>query len=226
MKKPIVAIDGPVGVGKSAVAKQLAQRLGFLYIDTGAMYRTIAYKAKQYSIDLQDESALTELTQNTCIELKEIDGQLHVLCDGSDISEEIRHPDISKAVSSVANHVKVREQLVAQQRRMGEAGGIVMEGRDIGTVVFPHAEIKLYLDADPNVRAKRRYDQLTASGKDVSFEQTLVDLHERDQKDRERPVGALRQADDAIYVDTTPYDEAGVIDHLYALVTEHPSVSS
>lgn len=225
MKKPIVAIDGPVGVGKSAVAKQLAQRLGFLYIDTGAMYRTIACKALQNSIDLEDESALAELTQNTRIELKEENGSLHVLCDGSDISEEIRHPDISKAVSPVANHIKVRKQLVAQQRRMGEAGGVVMEGRDIGTVVFPNAEIKLYLDADPNIRAKRRFDQLTASGKEVTFEQTLADLHERDRHDRERPVGALKQADDAIYVDTTPYNELGVVDHLYELVTGHPSAS-
>lgn len=223
MKKPIVAIDGPVGVGKSAVAKQLAKRLGFLYIDTGAMYRTIAYKAKQNGIDLEDETSLSELTQNTIIELHEHDNALHVLCDGNDISDAIRLPEISKAVSPVANHVKVRDQLVAQQRRMGEAGGVVMEGRDIGTVVFPNAEIKLYLDADPQVRARRRYDQLTASGKNVTIEQTLADLHERDRKDRERPVGALKQADDAIYVDTTPYNEAGVIEKLFEIVSTHPA---
>jgi cytidylate kinase len=226
MKKPIVAIDGPVGVGKSSVAKKLSQRLHFLYIDTGAMYRTIAYKAQQHNLDLEDETALAALTQNTRIELVEQDDGLHVLCDGSDISQEIRLPEISKAVSSVANHVKVRDQLVAQQRRMGEAGGVVMEGRDIGTVVFPNAEIKLFLDGDPEVRACRRFDQLTASGKEVTFEQTLADLHERDRKDRERPVGALKQAEDAIVVDTTPYDENGVINKLYEIVTTHPTYLS
>lgn len=223
MKKPIVAIDGPVGVGKSSVAKQLAKRLGFLYIDTGAMYRSIAYKAKQQNLDLEDETALAVLTQNTQIALQEQEDGLHVLCDGKDISEDIRLPEISKAVSSVANHPKVRDQLIAQQRSMGEAGGVVMEGRDIGTVVFPNAGIKIFLDGDPEVRARRRYDQLTAAGKDVTFEQTLADLHERDRKDRERPVGALKQADDAILVDTTPFDEEGVINKLYEVVTTHHS---
>lgn len=202
-RQPIIAIDGPVGVGKSSVAQTTAERLGFLYIDSGAMYRAITLKALRERIEPSDESKIANLARNTDLRFERIAGELRILCDGEDVSEEIRLPEVSRAIAPVADNVEVRKRLVAMQQSMGEQGGVVMEGRDIGTVVFPNAEIKIYLDAEPEARARRRYDQLIEQGKSVTFEETYRDLLERDRRDRERPVGALRVADGAITVDST-----------------------
>ncbi len=218
--KPIVAIDGPVGVGKSSVASTLAKRLNYLYIDTGAMYRSVTYRCLQTGIDIHDRPSVAGLTRETQIHLERSDEGLKVFCDGEEITEAIRTPEVSAATSAVADNPLVRERLVAMQQEMGRNGGVVMEGRDITTVVFPDAEIQLYLDAAPQIRAQRRYRELIAKGKNVTFEQTLADLLERDRRDQTRPVGALTISDRARVVDTTPMTQNQVIDSLYAIVMD------
>lgn len=219
-RHPIVAIDGPVGVGKSSVASTLAQRLGFLYIDTGAMYRAVTLKCLRAQIDLNNRPLAAQIALQTRIQLVRSGGGLKVLCDGEDVTEAIRAPEVSAATSPVADNPQVRERLVALQQEMGRGGGVVMEGRDITTVVFPDAEIQIYLDADPPVRAERRYRELIAKGKKVTLEQTLADLLERDRRDRERPVGALTIAEKAQVVDTTTQTQEQVIDTLERIVED------
>jgi CMP/dCMP kinase len=223
---PIIAIDGPVGVGKSSVASSLAERLGFLYIDTGAMYRAVTLKAMNRSLDLQNKDKLAEMVADTELQFKRIDGVLRIFCDGVDVSDAIRLPEVSKNTSPVADTLAVRERLVALQQAMGAQGGLVMEGRDISTVVFPDAEIKLYLEADPRIRAERRYQELLAKGKEVTFEETYQDLLERDTRDRERPVGALQVADDAIVFDTSKLTQSEVIDALEDIVRNFDRIPS
>lgn len=218
--KPIVAIDGPVGVGKSSVASMLAKRLDFLYIDTGAMYRSVALKCLRQGLDLNNRPSVAYLAQQIQIRLARTDNVLQVFCDGEEVTDAIRAPEVSAATSPVADNPQVRERLVALQQEMGRNGGVVMEGRDITTVVFPDAEIQIYLDADPAVRAERRFNELIAKGKNVTFEQTLSDLNERDRRDRERPVGALTVAEKALVVDTTSLNQEQVIDKLQAIVNE------
>ncbi len=217
-RKPIVAIDGPVGVGKSAVAKGLALRLGFIYIDTGAMYRAVTLKAMKEGIDLENQAQTATLAQRTHLQFVRQNDSLIILCNGEDVSEAIRAPEVSVNTSPIADNPAVRERLVALQQEMGQHGGVVMEGRDIGTVVFPHAEIKIYLDAKPEIRAQRRYDQLISQGKNVTLESTHKELLQRDQRDKERPVGALKIADGAIVVDSSYLSEQEVIDKLYQIV--------
>ncbi|MDX9755270.1 MAG: (d)CMP kinase, partial [bacterium] len=168
--KPIIAIDGPVGVGKSTVAARLAAQLGLLYIDTGAMYRAVTLQAMRRQLDMEDQDGIARMAQTLRIEFQRIDGVLHITCEGEDVSEAIRAPEVSKNTSAVADNPAVRHHLVALQQKMGRDGGVVMEGRDIATVVFPDAEIKIYLDADPEVRAQRRYEELLAKGKPVCYE--------------------------------------------------------
>ncbi|MBI1390398.1 MAG: (d)CMP kinase [bacterium] len=222
-RKPIIAIDGPVGVGKSSVAASLAERLGLVYIDTGAMYRCVTLMAQRAGLSLDDAEAVAELAQRIGIHFERRDGGLRVICEGEDVSEAIRAPEVSRGTSPVADNPAVRERMVALQQEMGRAGGVVMEGRDIGTVVFPNAEIKIYLDADPKIRAERRHRQLIANGKPSDFEKTYNDLMERDRRDAVRPVGALRVADGAIVVDSSHLSESEVIEQLYHLATNHPS---
>ncbi len=218
--KPIVAIDGPVGVGKSSVASSLAKRLAFLYIDTGAMYRTVALMALRSGLNLDDRDAVSDLAANTDIRLERINGKLKVFSGTDEVTEDIRSPEVSAATSPVADNPEVRQRLVALQQEMGKQGGIVMEGRDITTVVFPDAEIQIFLDADPKIRADRRFKELQAKGKDVTFEKTLADLMERDQRDKARPVGALTVSDKAIVVDTTQLNQDQVINNLSDIVTD------
>jgi cytidylate kinase len=225
-RKPIVAIDGPVGVGKSSVAAMLAQRLGYVYIDTGAMYRAVTLKALKENVDLENLDAVAEIANSIQLQFVRQNDELRILSGGIDVSEEIRAPEVSRGTSPVADNVKVREQLVALQQEMGREGGVVMEGRDIGTVVFPNAEIKIYLNADPKVRAERRYNQLIEKSKQADFESTYQDLVERDRRDAMRPVGALKKAEGAIEFDSSNLTQEEVIDQLYDLVTTHPSATS
>ncbi|MDD5115736.1 MAG: (d)CMP kinase [Candidatus Omnitrophica bacterium] len=200
----IVAIDGPAGAGKSTVAKILARRLGFLYIDTGAMYRALTLKALDNGVDINDEARINELALNTNIDLRSnTDGSLSVLLDGEDVSLEIRKPRITQYVSDVSKIKEVREVLVGMQRKLGEKGDCVLEGRDIGTVVFPDAQKKFFIDASAAVRVNRRFKELKGLNQDVAEADVAKDLSNRDKIDSTRQVSPLRKAEDAIYIDTS-----------------------
>ena len=203
MKKLIVAIDGPAGAGKSTVAKRLAKELGYTYMDTGAMYRAFAWKVRQGGIDLEDENKLLEVLRQTNIELSEHEGNPKVLLDGRDVSAEIRTPELSQWASKISALGPVRERMLELQRAMGARGGVVAEGRDIGTVVFPRADVKVFLTAGPEERAKRRFAELRGQGKQVSLDETLEEMVERDRRDQERALAPLRRAEDATAIDST-----------------------
>ncbi len=211
----IVAIDGPAASGKSTVAKRLAKRLGFKYLDTGALYRALTLKAIESQVDLQDESALGLLMDNTSLELQSVtdgampcrhDVEVKVLLDGRDVSKEIRRPIVTNLVHHIAGSPRVREKMVRLQRKIAHGGNTVAEGRDIGTIVFPDADKKFYLDADVQERAKRRFAELkpneNVSG-EITVAQVATELNQRDYKDIKRAVSPLRRADDAVYIDTT-----------------------
>jgi cytidylate kinase len=202
-KKLIVAIDGPAGAGKSTVAKRLAKELGYTYMDTGAMYRAFAWKVRQGGIDLEDEEKLRAALRRTNVELSDREGDLKVLVDGRDVTTEIRTPELSQWASKISALGPVRERMVELQRAMGARGGVVAEGRDIGTVVFPDADVKVFLTAGPEERAKRRFAELKEQGKRVSLDETLQEMIERDRRDQERALAPLRRAEDAVAIDST-----------------------
>lgn len=201
--KPIIAIDGPAGAGKSTVARRLAEQLKFLYIDTGAMYRAVTLACMRRQVSLDDQAAVEAVAREAKLEF--VAGRPGViLLDGEDVSTEIRLPEVSRNVSAfVASYPGVRRVLVAGQQRLGAAGGVVMEGRDITTVVFPDAELKVFLDASQEERARRRFEELTRQGRPQPYEDLLSDLKRRDLEDRNRPGGALKLAPGALVVDTT-----------------------
>jgi cytidylate kinase len=213
MPKLTIAIDGPAGSGKSSVARRAAALLGYLYLDSGAMYRALALKALQNGIALSDESALETLAASTHVELKPPTPELEstgakncVFLDGAEVTMLIRTPEVAQGASRLAVIAGVREILVAEQQRAGAGGGVVMEGRDIGTVVFPRAELKIFLEASPEVRAERRWKEHEEKGEHFSLAQVLDEVHERDQRDRERKVSPLVRAADAVLVDNTAMD--------------------
>ena len=218
MTMMVVAIDGPAGAGKSTVSRRLAQALGYRYIDTGAMYRVIGVLAAERGVDLADGTALAALCDDTTMEFIERDGRVCTYAGGRDLSDAIRTAAAAQQASKVSAVPVVRERLVAQQRAMGRAGGVVMEGRDIGTVVFPHAPVKVFLDASPRERARRRAQELDAHATDADIERMACDIAERDNRDRGRAHSPLRPADDAVVVDTTDVSIDEVIATLQALV--------
>lgn len=195
----IVAIDGPAGSGKGTVAKILANKCNLLYIDTGAMYRAIAYKMLEDNIDLSREDKIVEIAKNSKIEF--IDGKTYL--NGKDISKEIRSMEVTRIVSPVSGIVKLREILVDLQREMAKGSDVIMEGRDITTVVFPNATYKFYLDADVNERARRRYKENKEKGLDVTLEEILENIKKRDYNDMHKEVGSLTRTEDSIYIDST-----------------------
>jgi len=200
----IIAIDGPAGAGKSTIAKRVAKELEFLYIDTGAMYRALTLKVLEHKIKADDLSAITKLTAQTNINLtNNTDGSLKVLLDGSDVSSQIRHPRITRFVSDIAKIKEVRQQMLVVQRRLGCAADSVLDGRDIGTVVFPDADKKFYLDADFRERVGRRFKELREAGEEIVKEEVSADLANRDKIDSTREFAPLKMAADAIYIDTT-----------------------
>ncbi len=199
----IIAIDGPSGAGKSTLAKRLARELSFIYLDTGAMYRALALKVLRQGVDLADDARLARLVESTEIDLHEDNGTLEVLLDGINVADEIRTPEVSQLASKVSALKIVRARMLDLQRRMGEHGSIVAEGRDIGTVVFPSAEVKIFLDASAEERARRRYAELRAAGRPADLSETLREMEERDKRDSERDLAPLRMADDALRIDSS-----------------------
>ena len=199
----IIAIDGPSGAGKSTLAKRLAKELGYLYLDTGAIYRALALKVLRRGVDLADDIRLVELLGETKIDLQERDGQLAVLLDGTDVAADIRTPAVSQTASKVSALKAVRERLLDLQRGIARRGSVVAEGRDIGTVVFPDADVKIFLHASAGERARRRWAELRAAGREVNLAETVREMAERDKRDSERDLAPLRAAEDAIAIDSS-----------------------
>ena len=215
----IIAIDGPAGAGKSTVARILAKRLGFLYIDTGSMYRALTYKVLENNLPINDESGIIQLANKIKIDLRNnLDGSLTVMLDGEDVSLAIRHPRITQFVSDVAKIKEVRQVLVKMQRELGQKGDCVLDGRDIGTVVFPDASKKFFIDASADVRVKRRFKELEGLGQPVVEQEVARDLANRDKIDSTRQVSPLCQAADAIYIDTTDMSIEQVVDKMLGFI--------
>jgi cytidylate kinase len=203
VKKIIIAIDGPAASGKSTTAKLVAAQLGYLHIDTGAMYRAMALKVLRNNISANDSKKIIELAKNTSVRLVSNGTKVKVVLDGEEVSEEIRLPEITNNVSAVSTVSEVRALMVSEQRAMGSNGGIVLEGRDIGTIVFPKAELKIFMLANERERAERRKKELVAKGVDITIDDLIKEILERDRIDSEREVSPLRKADDAVELDTT-----------------------
>jgi CMP/dCMP kinase len=222
----IIAIDGPVGSGKSTLARRVAELMGYVYIDTGAMYRSIALKALRRGMALEAADALTALAGDTRIDLRARDGGQQVFLDGEDVTSAIRTPEVAQAASKVAVIPGVRRVLVAEQRRAGGQGGVVMEGRDIGTVVFPDAELKIFLTASPEIRAERRWREHQQKGDSIDLARTLEEIRERDRRDRERADSPLVRAKDAVVVDSTAMEPEEVARLVVMLARENKSAAS
>jgi len=211
----IIAVDGPSGAGKSTVARILAKKLGFLYIDTGAMYRALTLKALENKIPASDEKRINDLAAGVKIGLRNnSDGSLSVILDGRDVSVDIRQARITRFVSDIAKIKKVREIMVKMQRELGRKRDCVLDGRDIGTVVFPDAQKKFFIDASPQVRVERRFKELRGLGQDVTLNDVETDLSNRDKIDSTRQVSPLRKAQDAIYIDTSDLSIGQVVDRM------------
>jgi cytidylate kinase len=207
-RAPIITIDGPAGAGKSTVARLLADALGYVLVDTGAMYRAVAFAARAAGDDWMDADRMghvaRSLVARESLTFERAEGSSVVIrIDGRDVTESIRSPEIARGASAVSAHAAVRDALLDMQRRAGKAGGVVLEGRDLGTVVFPDAEVKFFLTARPEVRARRRFEELVAKGVAVSYEETLRDVLLRDDQDTHRAVAPLRRAPDAMIVDNS-----------------------
>jgi len=223
-KRLTIAIDGPAASGKSTLAQSLANDLDYLYFDTGVLYRAVTYAALQQGVDLQDGESVTRLAEMAVIDVEATNGgngtDFRVLLDGTDISGSLRTPEVDAHVSQVAAYRGVRQALNAQQRRIGMRGGVVMVGRDIGTVVLPEADLKIFLDASVEERARRRYEEAQAEGIAISFEEIAESIRQRDKNDAERDIAPLKPADDSTLIESDGLDIPGVLARAKALVAE------
>lgn len=224
MSRLIVAIDGPAGAGKSTVARMVASRLGLLFLDTGAMYRAVTWKAMAQGVPLEDEAAMTRLARESRIELLPADGGDRVILDGAEVTGAIRSPEVTRHVSQVAAHAGVREVLVERQRELGKDGGVVAEGRDIGTVVFPQAPVKIFLIASPRERARRRAKDLEARGIPVDLAELEAEIARRDAYDSNRAVSPLKAAPDAVEVDSDAMTREQVVERILEIARERGSL--
>src|ERR1700722_9551158 len=214
-RKLIIAIDGPAGVGKSTIASRLARKLGYANLESGAMYRALALKAIEWDASFDDEATLAKLAHDSHIQIEPVSNGTRVLLDGRDVTTRVRDTDVTAGASRVSVHPKVREWMVARQQELGTGGGVVMEGRDIGTKVFPDADVKIFLDADPVVREQRRLEQQKISGNVAA--NLAADLRERDKRDRTRAASPLVAANDAVVIDSTGMSEAEVLEKVEEL---------
>ena len=220
-KKYAIAIDGPAGAGKSTIAKTLAKELGFRYVDTGAIYRTVAYFLDLLGVSPKDADGVERYIDELTIQIEyDEDGKQHMLMNGMDVSDEIRTQDISQKASLVSAHAVVREVLLDMQREVARTHNVIMDGRDIGTVVLPKADVKIFLTASPEVRAKRRYDELIAKGQQAKLETILQEIKQRDYQDTHRQIAPLKMARDSIKLDTSELDIAGVVAEMKRIIGE------
>jgi CMP/dCMP kinase len=227
LKKLIIAIDGPVGSGKSTLARRVAELLGYVYVDTGAMYRALAFKALRGGLALDGhDDDLVALARATRIDLRAEDGTQRVFLDHDDVTTAIRTPEVSQAASKIAVNPGVRQVLVAEQRRAGERGGVVMEGRDIGSVVFPDAQLKIFLTASPETRAERRWREHEQKGDHTNLQRTLEEIHERDRRDLQRSTSPLVRAADAVVVDSTAMEPEEVARLVVLLAKEQAAANA
>jgi len=217
-RKLIIAIDGPAGAGKSTIAFRLARKLGYANLESGAMYRALALKAIEWDVSFEDEAALLQLARDSRIQLEPTIGGNRVVLDAHDVTQRVRETDVTEGASRISIHPKVREWMVEHQRAMGVNGGVVMEGRDIGTQVFPDADVKVFLDADPVVREQRRLEQ--TRGKGASAQVMAAELRERDRRDRTRAVSPLVPAEDAVVIDSSTLSEDEVLNRVEELVAK------
>ena len=220
-QKIIVTLDGPAASGKSTTARLVAKKVDFLYLDTGAMYRAVALASLRQGIDAKDHAALKQLCEKTVIEFVRGEKEERVLLNGEDVSAQIRTPEISLLTASVAACPDVRQAMVERQRVLGADGGVVLEGRDIGTVVFPNADVKFFLKASSEVRGQRRFLELQSKGADVDLARTISEVQARDIADTSRTNSPLRQADDAIVIDTTDLNITQVLERMFTVIAEY-----
>ena len=216
-----IAIDGPAGAGKSTIAKRLAKELGYYYVDTGAIYRTVAYFMDLLGVSPKDADGVERYIDELTIQIEyDEEGKQHMLMNGIDVTGEIRTQDISQKASLVSAHAVVREVLLDMQRDVAKAHNVIMDGRDIGTVVLPKADVKIFLTASPEVRAKRRYDELIAKGQTANLEQVLKEIVQRDYQDTHREIAPLKMARDSVKLDTSELDIEGVLEAMKNIIKE------
>lgn len=217
----IVAVDGPAGSGKGTVTKKIEEKLGFLNLDTGATYRCVALQTLRKEIKLENEEAIIKIANDIDIKIDNTGDKDIILLNGEDVSKEIRTKEVTRIVSQISSIIPVREKMVEVQRNLAQGKNVIVEGRDIGTVVFPNADVKIYLDASEEIRAKRRYEENKQNGIDTTYEEVLENVKMRDYNDINKPYGALKKADDAIVVDSSNLTIEEVVEKVKNIIEEH-----